>query len=100
MNLWPQTPAFTIASVWAQTGLTLHDYEEFDVKVSMSADEYVRYILGSASVEAAIVGGSDECEIREFCQRTFYPVFDGQARAVSFSVQLAISCKTTPQQPD
>lgn len=71
--------------------LRLVAYEEFDVDLTLSAADYVRYMLGDAGVETAIAGGMPEAIARGICESEFCPVFKGQRRPVVFNVELAIA---------
>lgn len=91
---YPSAPGYALdlASLpYAQHGLKLWGSERFEVCVSMSANEYVQYILGESGVETAIAGGASEDEIAEHCYQLFSPVFEGHRQEVVFEAELLLA---------
>lgn len=101
---YPASPGYAVdlASLpFAEAGLTRVEHEAFDVGISMTADGYVRYVLGDSGVESAITAGAQECEIRQFCDQLFSPIFGGSAQRVIFEAELVVSRKQAEgQAPD
>jgi SAM-dependent methyltransferase len=96
---YPSAPGYALdlASLpYAEHGLDFLGNDRFDVCVSMTANEYVEYILGELGVEIVIARGADENEIAEHCYQLFSPVFEGRRREVVFETDLvlAVSCQT------
>ena len=91
---YPSAPGYALdlASLpYAEHGLKLLISERFEVCVSMSANEYVQYILGESGVEIAIGRGASEDEIAEYCHLQFSPVFGGQRKDVVFEADLVLA---------
>lgn len=65
-------------------GFALREGEEFAVPISIAPDFYLEYALTETNVEAAVRNGIPKHEIRAWCDETLAPVFDGEAREVTF----------------
>lgn len=65
-------------------GFTLRDSEEFAVPISIAPDFYLEYAMTETNVEAAVRNGTSKQQIRDWCEQTLAPVFDGEVREVTF----------------
>jgi SAM-dependent methyltransferase len=74
---------------YGASGLRLEAHETMDVGVPMDLDGYVSYALGETNVEAAVVGGTPEAEIRGWCRGTLAPLFGAAALEVLFDCYVA-----------
>jgi SAM-dependent methyltransferase len=71
-------------------GLGLCAYEEFEVTVPMTHENYLQYALSEARVEMAIMRGASETDIHDWCHRTLADIFDENPREVLFDAYLAL----------
>ena len=69
-------------------------WEEFELRVPMSFQAYLEYILGETNVEATIVGGMSESEARAICSAAFETLFSGRDREIRFRAVFAVAQKT------
>lgn len=93
---WPAGYALDYAGLpYAAHGLSRVLHDTFTVRIRMSADDYLDYVMGETNVEAAISGGLSELEARESCRRIFEPLFEGGPRTVGFASVLAVARKTS-----
>ena len=74
---------------YGEAGLHLDACRDLEVAVPMGLDAYLAYALGETNVEAAIVRGVPEAEIRGWCHRTLSPVFGAVSRDVLFDCYVA-----------
>jgi hypothetical protein len=65
-------------------GLRLVDYTDVEVRLSMTFDAYLRYMLGETNVDDSIARGACSAEqARDWCQETLEAVFaDGDVTVV------------------
>ena len=89
---WPGGYALDLKLLpYAAHALSLIHFETFVVEHTMSADDYVGYLLGETNVEASIVRGLNELDACNACQRIFGPLFSAGSRHVGFDCVLAIA---------
>lgn len=69
--------------------LRLIDSRLFTWPLTMSVDEYERYMLTETNVAAAVRGGTPLEEIRQWCRETLAGIFGGQLREVLFHGYIA-----------
>ena len=89
---YPSPPDYDLdvkGLAYDHAGLRLEAYEDLEVAVPMDLGAYVSYALGETNVEAAVVGGAPEEEIREWCRLTLAPVFGAAALEVLFDCYVA-----------
>jgi SAM-dependent methyltransferase len=79
---------------FSRYGFCLERLERFEVVLGMTLTAYVAYVLSEAGVEAALVRGTPEAEIRAWCERTLDPVFDGSLE-VLFDAYVAVVVRRT-----
>lgn len=77
------------------TGFVSVIEHSFSVETSMSAEEYVQYILGDSGIERALAGGEPAEHVRHYCDALFRPVFSGEIRNVVFEVQAILARKSS-----
>jgi SAM-dependent methyltransferase len=59
-----------------QSGLRLLDYTDVEIRLPMTFDAYLRYVLGEVNVDSAVAGGAcSDQEARRWCRETLEPVF-------------------------
>jgi SAM-dependent methyltransferase len=65
-------------------GLRLLDHVDVEIRLPMSLDAYLRYVLSEVNVDSAIARGDcDAAEAADWCRRTLAPVFaDGDVTVV------------------
>ncbi len=68
--------------------------ERFEVGLILEPAFYVNYMMTETNVAEAVRCGTPENEIRDWCESSLKPVFDGAAREVLFEGYLA--CFTAP----
>jgi SAM-dependent methyltransferase len=75
----------------ATSGLRVLDYTDLEVRLPMTRDAYLRYVLSEVNVNNAITQGvcGDE-EARDWCQRTLKEVFGDNEVTVVFPGYLAM----------
>jgi SAM-dependent methyltransferase len=78
---------------YASHGLQRLAYEEFDVAVALTGEDYTAYLMGDAGVEVAVSAGLAPADARDWIQRHFGPVFGRGPRDVLFNVQMALAQK-------
>lgn len=79
---------------YGRHALRLTAWEEFELRVPMSFQAYLDYILGETNVEATIAAGMSESEARAICTEAFEPLFGGQDREVRFRALFAVAQKS------
>ncbi|HTV02214.1 MAG TPA: methyltransferase domain-containing protein [Luteitalea sp.] len=72
------------------TGFETIRAETFELPVSMTADDYLAYMLTETSVQAATQAGTPLDEIRSFAAETLPAVFGDRSRDVRFTGYLAL----------
>lgn len=75
-------------------GLRLLDYADVEIAVLMTLGDYLRYVLGEAGVDSAIVRGDSAEQARDWCRRTLAEVFQGGDVTVVFPGYLATLAPT------
>lgn len=93
---FPSPPGYALdlrALPYVHHGLLLTSYEELTVSIPMRVEDYVRYVLGEAGVEAALANGQAESDIRRFCESGLAPIFGTGTREVLFDAQIAYSTR-------
>jgi SAM-dependent methyltransferase len=72
------------------SGLRLRDYTDVEVRLPMTCDAYLRYVVHEVNVDSAVTrGAAGEDEAREWCRRTLRPVFGDGELTVAFRGYLA-----------
>ena len=79
---------------YLQHALRLITWEEFELRLTMSFEAYLDYILSETNVEAAIVDGMSEAEARGICAKAFGPLFQSNDREIRFRAVFAVAQKT------
>jgi ubiquinone/menaquinone biosynthesis C-methylase UbiE len=79
---------------YGSAGLRFESYDEVEVAVPMDLAGYVSYALGETNVEAAVVRGVPETEIRDWCRRSLTPVFGHVSLDVLFDCYIACVRRT------
>jgi SAM-dependent methyltransferase len=74
---------------YARSGLTLLDFERFEVAVPMTMAQYVPYAMSETGVELAVARGVPEAEIRNWCAVTLADVLGEEPRDVLFEAYVA-----------
>lgn len=74
---------------YAPAGLRLVRYRDVEVTVAMSLASFLPYVMSETRVEMAIVDGSAEAEIREWCRQGLETVFGDSTREVLFEAYVA-----------
>jgi ubiquinone/menaquinone biosynthesis C-methylase UbiE len=91
---WPSGYPMDLARLpYTAHGLSLAFCDTFVVEISMSADEYLEYVMGETNVEAAISEGLSEFDARDACRMLFEPLFTGGSRNVGFNSVLVLARK-------
>jgi SAM-dependent methyltransferase len=70
-------------------GFRLEVYEALEVMLPMTLATYVPYVLSEAGVETAVAGGTNEAEVRAWCESTLAGVFEDHALDVLFDAYVA-----------
>jgi SAM-dependent methyltransferase len=89
---YPSPPGYPLAVKdlpYSRYGLQLDTYEEFEVAMPMSLENYWLYALSETRVELAISRGTPEQEIRDWCRTTLSDIFDATPREVLFDAYIA-----------
>jgi SAM-dependent methyltransferase len=81
---------------FADYGLTLETYREFEVAVPMTLPSYVAYALSETGVELAVASGVPEADIRTWCESTLAGVFGDAPREVIFDAYVAYVSRARP----
>lgn len=74
---------------YAEAGLRLASYAEFEVAVPMTRRSYVGYVMSETGVELAVAGGVPEAGIRSWCESTLVGILDEAPRDVLFDAYVA-----------
>ena len=93
---FPSSPGYALelkALPFTQAGLTLVEHEEFSIEVPMTADGYVRYLLGDSGVEIGVNAGAAAADIAKFCFNLFSPIFGAAPQGVLFEAQWVLCRK-------
>jgi hypothetical protein len=69
---------------WDGAGLRLAAYEEVEVRVGMTAEAYLAYVLTETNVELALSRGADEEAIRRWCAAAIEAIFSGATLEILF----------------
>lgn len=69
---------------WDGAGLRLAAYEEVEVRVGMTAEAYLAYVLTETNVELALSRGADEEAIRRWCAAAIEDIFSGGTLEILF----------------
>lgn len=64
-------------------------YETFDIGLMIGPEFYLEYAMTETNVAAAVAGGVPREEIREWCDASLRPVFEGEAQEVRFQGYIA-----------
>jgi SAM-dependent methyltransferase len=89
---YPPKPGYEmdVQSVgYAEAGLRLASYAEFEVAVPMTRRSYVDYAMSETGVELAIAGGVPEAGIRSWCESTLAGVLGDEPREIVFDSYIA-----------
>jgi ubiquinone/menaquinone biosynthesis C-methylase UbiE len=70
-------------------GFRVDDHEYFDLHHGMNCAEYLDYMMTETNVAWAVVNGTPEEEIRDWCAETLSPLFHGTARDFVFPGYIA-----------
>ena len=79
---------------YARHALRLTAWEEFELRIAMSSQAYMDYVLGETNVQATIVAGMTEAEARDICAAAFGPLFEGKEREIRFRAIFVVAQKT------
>ncbi|HUQ92971.1 MAG TPA: methyltransferase domain-containing protein [Bryobacteraceae bacterium] len=71
------------------TGFRLQASETFEVGISLEPVAYLDYLMTEINVAHAVRSGVPEGEIRNWCEHTLRPVFNGASREVLFPGYIA-----------
>lgn len=83
----------------ARSGLRLLDDTDLDVRLPMTLDAYLRYVLSEVNVDSAIERGVVRSEeAQDWCRRTLTGVFAGNELTVVFPGYLAVLASTGADQ--
>lgn len=89
---YPSLPGYAMdvqAQDYGRYGLKLSGYEEFEVALPMTLDAYLAYAMSETSVEQAILDGTPESEIRDWCERTLAVIFGDAPLEILFDAYIA-----------
>lgn len=75
---------------FADAGLRLSTYREFEVSVRMTLEAYLAYAMSETNVEAAIRAGTPETDIATWCRSTLSLFFPDAGAEVHFQGYFAI----------
>lgn len=71
------------------TGFRVEGHERFEVALEMAPAFYLEYAMTETNVAAAVERGEAEAAIREWCEQTLAPVFQGRPQQVLFKGYIA-----------
>jgi SAM-dependent methyltransferase len=74
---------------YAQFGLSLIAFQEFEIALPLTAQSYLEYVLTETNVESAIQRGLSEQEIRTWCSDGIKALFGDSTREVLFDGYVA-----------
>ena len=74
---------------YAEAGLRLASYAEFEVAVPMTRQAYVAYAMSETGVELAVARGVPEAGIRAWCESSLAGVLADAPRDVLFDAYVA-----------
>lgn len=89
---YPEAPGYHIDVArlsYESWGLALKGYHPFEVRVPMTADAYLRYVMSETRVGLAIANGANESEILTWCRDTLDDVFGAHQHDVAFDAYVA-----------
>lgn len=89
---YPSPPGYALdvtALDYGRYGLKLSGYQEFEVALPMTLDSYLAYAMSETSVEQAILNGTPEAEIRDWCRQTLSEVFGDESLEILFDAYIA-----------
>jgi SAM-dependent methyltransferase len=81
---YPQPPGWRSLDVRESPlgayGLRLRDYTDFEIRLPMALDAYLRYMLSEVNVDSAITrGAATPADVRDWCRDTLRAIFaDGE----------------------
>lgn len=90
---FPAPPGYAMdvrTLAYAHYDLELSSYEEFEVAVPMTHQSYLQYAMSEARVERALMNGTAENDIREWCNQTLAEIFAANPRDVLFDAYIAL----------
>jgi SAM-dependent methyltransferase len=90
---YPAPPGYAMdvrALEYQKYDLRLDAYEEFEVAVPLTCASYLRYVLSETSVELAVSRGTQEKEIRDWCEASLREIFGDEICDVYFDAYLAV----------
>ena len=62
-----------------------------EISIGMTRAAYVRYVMSEGRIEAAIANGTEELEIRHWCEESLPSVMDDAPEDVLFDAYLAVA---------
>lgn len=71
------------------SGFRLADQLAFELALPFGQDSYVDYVMSEANVAHAVRGGTDEQQLRAWCERSLAAVFGGREQEVVFAGYVA-----------
>lgn len=89
---YPPPPGYALdvtALDYGRYGLKLNSYQQFEVRLPMTQDAYLAYAMSETSVEQAILNGTPEGEIRDWCQHTLSGLFGDSSLEILFDAYIA-----------
>lgn len=87
---FPPDYAMDVRSLpFEKAGLRLDAYEEFEVAVPMTGEQYLDYVLSETNVELAVSYGVFEAGIAQWCRAGIADIFSAGPRDVLFDAYLA-----------
>ena len=89
---YPPKPGYEMdvrALPYAEAGLRLASYAEFEVAVPMTRQAYVAYAMSETGVELAVAQGVPEAGIRAWCESSLAGVLGDAPRDVLFDAYVA-----------